>query len=118
MITISVGVIALVVFCTLLCMVKQLYGRVKKLEKQAAEARDLRKSGLDELAGQLMDDYREDTAKQIKRVDEAIKILDERRSALENQINCARVMADTMVDAFKHQLSEAEQRRRKDDSYE
>lgn len=38
-----------------------------------------------------------------------IKIFDERRAALEDQMKMTHVMVDTMVDAFKHRLREAEQ---------
>lgn len=110
MLILIAAVIALIVCCILICTVKRLYGQVKKLEKQVAEVTSIRNCGLNELAGQLMDDYRENTDTQTKRVDEAIKIFDERRVALENQMNMNRVMADTLVDAFKHRLDEAEKK--------
>lgn len=61
-------------------------------------------------ADRLMEFYRERTDTQKKRIEETIKIFDERRSALEAQMDMNRVMADTLVDAFKHRLDEAEKK--------
>lgn len=92
--------------------IKHLSAQVKTLEKRTNEVETFKEQGVRHLADDIIKFYREDTNKQLKRVDEMIKIFDERRSALENQMNMTSTLSDTLIDAFKHRLDEAEQDRR------
>lgn len=121
MLTLTAAFIVLLIGCGVIChillgKITRLSDQVNMLERKSAEVESLSERGVRHLADDLMKFYRENTDVQVKRVDEAIKIFDERRAALEDRMNMTRVMADTMVDAFKHRLSEAEQERHgKDD---
>ena len=91
----------------------RLFVRVKNLEKKVeeVESTSFGMRGVHRYEIDLVEAFRETASGQIKRVDEVIKIFDERRAALDDQMKCARVMSDTMVDALKHRLDEAEKKR-------
>lgn len=115
MLILIVAIIALLIAASIVCgvlscKIKQLSFRVKELESKASEAETLSERGVRNFANSLMEHYREDTTVQIKRMDEMLKIFDEKRSALDDQMNMTRTVADTLVDAFKHRLDEAEKK--------
>lgn len=113
----TVAIIALLIASSItsVCLsrkLKQLYDQVKVLERRANEVETFKEQSVCNLTNSLIKFYHENTDTQIKRVDEAIKIFNERRSALEAQMDMTRAMADTLVDAFKHRLDEAEKKYR------